>query len=83
MDVELAHLRSNLEGLEIRDTLLREFPALLDEVVPDPANFRRGKGLHPIDTATAERNLRVSPLAFTLSRPRWSRGLQVHVLQMH
>src|SRR5262245_13749525 len=30
-------LCSNLQSLEIRDTLLREFPALFDEVVLDPA----------------------------------------------
>ena len=58
-----ARLRSNLQRLEIRDTLLREFPALLDKVVLDPACLRSSEGLHPIDGAFAHRNLRPAPSA--------------------
>ena len=56
-------LRSNLQGFEIGNTLLREFPVLLDKVVFDPAHRRRGEGLPPIDGALTNRNLRVSPPA--------------------
>src|SRR5262249_31722558 len=45
--------QSNLQGLEVSDTLLCEFPGLLNKVVFDAAHFSRGKGLHPIDTAFA------------------------------
>src|SRR6266542_2752136 len=40
---------SDLQGLEIRDALLREIHVLLDEVVLDPAGFRRLEGLDPVD----------------------------------
>ena len=60
---------SNLQRLEIRDTLLREFPVLLDEVVLDPADLRGGEGLHPVDAALAHRDLRVSPAAPTRRAP--------------
>ena len=70
-------LRSNIQGLKVIDTLLREFPTLFHEVVPDSADLRGGEGLDPIDAAFAEGNLRVAP-----ARGR-SRGLHVHVLQMH
>src|SRR5579871_7051536 len=50
---------SDLQCLQIGDALLREFPALLDKIVLDPAYLRRPEGLHPIDGASAERDLRV------------------------
>src|SRR5205823_375316 len=63
-----ARRRSNIQSLEIRDTLLREFPVLLDKVVLDPAYLRSGEGLHPIDSALAQRNLRASPAAASRRR---------------
>src|SRR4051794_40216335 len=45
--------RSDVQGLEIRDALLRKLPALLDEVVLDSPGLRGGEGLHPVDGALA------------------------------
>src|SRR5580693_2588336 len=82
-------IRSDLQGLQIRDTLLSELPALLDEVVLDSACFRCREGLCPIDGAFAHRNLRAPPSTSTSPRPRalwrrWrDRSVHVNVLEMN
>src|SRR4051794_19012560 len=80
-------LQLNLQGLEIRDALPREFPTLLNEVVLDAARLRGGEGLHPIDGPLAHRHLWSSPAASSrlrlLRRRRRDRGVHVDILQVH
>ena len=47
--------RSDLESLEKGDAFLCELHVLLDEVVLDPTDLRRRKGLDPVDAALSER----------------------------
>ena len=51
---------SDVQGPQVRDAFLRQFPSLFDEVVfhtADPGGF---EGFHPVDAALADWNLRVA-----------------------
>ena len=62
---------SNLKRLEVGDALLRELPVLLDEVVLDAAGLRCGEGLHPVDGALADSNLRARRSASAACATLW------------